>query len=68
MQGADKYLNKEEIKSISIEINENFSEQKKNILEIMKKNNFEFIQKKHSDIYSVGNFSKSFNYIFERKI
>ena len=33
----------------------------------MKKNNFKFEHKKHSELFSIGDFSKSFNFVFERK-
>lgn len=69
LEGASHYLKNKRIKSISIEINENFKLQKKMIINLMKINNFKFTQKKQSDFLKNSNnkFNKSFNYIFEKK-
>ena len=69
LSGAENYLKDPNIKSISVEINENFKTQFSNIIEIMKKNNFSFLEKKQNDELknSSGPFSQSFNYIFEKK-
>ena len=40
LQGGDKYLKNKKIKSLSIEINENFKEQYDEVLKIMNENNF----------------------------
>ena len=45
LSGAENYLKDPNIKSISVEINENFKTQFSNIIEIMKKNNFSFLEK-----------------------
>ena len=57
------------IKSISVEINENFNKQFQNVIDIMHNNNFVFFDKKQNDDLknSNGPFSKSFNYIFNKK-
>ena len=69
LSGAENYLKDPNIKSISVEINENFKTQFNNIVDIMKKNNFFFFRKKQNDELknSNGPFSQSFNYIFEKK-
>ena len=69
LDGAGEFLKDKKIKSISIEINENFKLQYDNILNTMKANNFKFLQKKQNNELesSKGPFSQSFNYIFEKK-
>ena len=69
LSGAENYLKDSSIKSISVEINENFKSQFDNILDIMEKNNFIFFEKKQNNELknSKGPFSQSFNYIFEKK-
>ena len=67
LEGANNYLDNKKIKSLSIEINENFLEQYESILKIMKNFNFRIKHKKHSLIVEGSKkYSKSFNYIFER--
>ena len=70
LQGAGNYLKSKKIKSLSIEINENFQSQHTKILQIMKNNNFIVRQKKNNIISlkkSNDKFSKTFNYIFDKK-
>jgi FkbM family methyltransferase len=64
--GADKHLQNSKIKSLSIEINEEFMEQHNKILNIMKINNFKILHKKHNDelLNKNSKFSKVFNYVF----
>ena len=45
LQGADKYLNDENLKSLSIEINDNFLEQYQSVLKIMNDYNFKILHK-----------------------
>lgn len=68
LEGASKYLENKKIKSLSIEINENFKEQYKQVMEIMKKSNFKVLHKKHNKdlIPAESKYSKIFNYIFIR--
>jgi FkbM family methyltransferase len=68
LEGANKYLSNKKIKSISIEINENFTEQYDKVLNIMKKNDFIFLHKKHNEELFDKNskLSKTFNYVFVR--
>ena len=69
LSGAGEYLKDKKIKSISVEINENFNKQFQNVIDIMHNNNFVFFDKKQNDDLknSNGPFSKSFNYIFNKK-
>ena len=68
LEGASKYLENKKIKSLSIEINENFKEQYIKVMEIMKKSNFKVLHKKHNKdlIPAESKYSKIFNYIFIR--
>ena len=49
LEGAGKYLKDKKIKSLSIEINEDFKEQYNKIIEIMDQNEFKLLHKKHND-------------------
>ena len=68
LEGAGEFLREKKIKSISVEINENFKTQFDNIVNIMEINNFKFSQKRQNEELknSGGPFSKSFNYIFSK--
>lgn len=69
LKGASRFLSNPQIKSLSIELNENFKEQKDTVLDIMQKNNFNLKFKKRSENY-IGykdfRLSKTYNYIFEK--
>lgn len=68
LEGANKYLRNPVIRSISIELNENFKKQCENVFKIMDQNNFVFKHKKHSKIFDNSKkFSNSFNYVYEKK-
>ena len=47
LKGADKFLNNKKIKSLSIEINENFKEQYDETIKIMRENGFKLLHKKN---------------------
>ncbi len=67
LKEGDKCLSSDNLKSISIEINENFKEQLDKTLEIMKNNNYRFKQKKRSSFIDYDkSFGKTYNYIFEK--
>ena len=68
LEGANKYLSNKKIKSLSIEINENFKEQYEKVLEIMDQNGFKLLHKKHyhSCKDQKNRFVKTFNYVFVR--
>ena len=69
LQGGDKFLNNEKVKSLSIEINENFKEQYDKVLNLVEKFNFKIVHKKHNDsLFSEGSrFINTYNYIFLKK-
>ena len=64
LQGGDRFLYDKKIKSILIEVNEDFKEQYSKILELMNKFNFKFLEKKSSPLLQNSVFSNTFNYIF----
>ncbi len=68
LKGSNLYLKNKKIKSLSIEINENFTEQYINVLKIMKDNEFKILHKKqnYEMVGNVSTFSNTFNYIFVR--
>ena len=68
LEGAGEYLGNKKIKSLSIEINENFTEQYQNVIGIMKKYEFKILHKKHNEeiFGSHSKFSNTFNYVFNR--
>ena len=68
LEGAGKYLKDKRIKSLSIEINEDFKEQYNKVIEIMDQNEFKLLHKKHNDemFNESEKFSKVFNYVFIR--
>ena len=66
MKGSIKTLNNEKLKSILVEINENYSEQYTEILKIMEKSGFRCINKNRAEEFYKGRYNKTFNYIFKR--
>ena len=66
LEGGDKFLKNEKIKSLSIEINENFKQQYEKVLNLMERYNFRILHKKHNDtLFSEkSKFFKTYNYIF----
>jgi FkbM family methyltransferase len=66
LEGGDKFLNNKKVKSLSIEINENFKEQYDKVLNLMNKYEFKLLHKKHNDdmFLEQNKFNKTFNYIF----
>jgi len=69
LEGANKYLINKKIKSIIVEINENFKEQHEKVLDIMKKNEFKISHKEQNmEILNQKStkFEKTSNYIFVR--
>ena len=67
LEGANQILNNENLKSLSIEINENYVEQLESTISIMKKFNFKTIGKEQSKYIKISEpFKNSFNYIFSR--
>ena len=68
LEGAGEYLGNKKIKSLSIEINENFTDQYQKVIGIMKKYEFKILHKKHNEeiFGSHSKFSNTFNYVFNR--
>ena len=66
LQGGDKFLMNKKVKSLSIEINENFKEQYEKVLYLMEENKFKILHKKHNDnyLFEGSKFNKTFNYVF----
>ena len=69
LEGGEQFLYNEKIKSMSIEINENFKEQYEKVLNLMEKYKFKFLYKKHNDDnYTLNDkYNKSYNYIFTKQ-
>ena len=67
LKGGNKYLNNKNIKSILIELNENFNKQLNEVLYMLNSNGFNLKHKISSDNSTLKNtFSGVYNYIFER--
>jgi len=68
LEGSNKYLINKKIKSIIVEINENFAEQYEKVLNIMQKNEFKILQKEQNlEVFNRSvKFQKTSNYIFIR--
>ena len=69
LEGGSNCLKEKKVKSLSIEINENFEDQYKKILKIMSENNFLLLSKKNDSNFfdNKSKFSKVYNYVFVRK-
>ena len=67
LDGGDKFLTNQKVKSLSVEINESFKEQYEKVLDLMKKNKFKILHKKHNnDLFEKSKFNKVYNYVFVR--
>ena len=67
LEGGDKFLTHQKVKSLSIEINENFKEQYETVLDLMEENKFKILHKKHNDdLFEKSKFNKVYNYVFVR--
>ena len=66
LEGGDKFLNDKKVKSLSIEINENFKEQYDKVLNLMNKYEFKLLHKKHNDDIYSEKFKNTYNYIFKK--
>ena len=67
LEGADKYLNSDKIKSISVELNEDFIEQKTRDKKILIDNNFLFVSKNKGEDNPNSKILSTYNYIFQKK-
>ena len=66
LEGGENLFNSNVIKSVLIEINENFKLQKDSVLNFMEAHNFKFIKKENTPENLSKKFLKTFNYIFEK--
>ena len=68
LKGAGKFLSDPKIMSLSVEINENFKDQYKNIIKILEEAKFKILQKKRNEEFIVtgSKFENTYNYIFTR--
>ena len=66
LEGGDKFLYNSKVKSLSIEINENFREQYKKVLNSMERYNFKVLHKKNNEnlLPKGSKFTKTYNYTF----
>lgn len=68
IEKADKVLESPELKSVLVEVNENFKEQENLVRQIMKKFNFELeIKKQSENVGNVESLANTFNYIYNKK-
>ncbi len=67
LSGGLKFLGQKNVKSISIELNEEYISQYQNVFKILTKLNFNLKHKKHSDMFDINNkFSKLYNFVFDK--
>jgi len=67
LKGGNNFLKDKKIKSILVEVNENFLNQFASIKEIMYENNFTLLKKERNDaFYKNPEFEKMYNYIFQK--
>ena len=66
LEGANKYLSDKKIKSILVEVNEEFEEQLSKVNEILLNNDFKLISKNKRDNQKVSKFMSQRNYIFSK--
>ena len=66
LEGGDKFLTHQKVRSLSIEINENFKDQYEKVLDLMEKNKFRILHKKfNADLQlEESKINKTFNYVF----
>jgi FkbM family methyltransferase len=66
LKGADNHLKNENLRSLSVELNENYKEQFSSVNSIMVENNFNIRQKKQGKITKSREFLKTYNFVFEK--
>tara|TARA_A100001015_G_scaffold314785_1_gene425028 strand:- start:3869 stop:4735 length:867 start_codon:yes stop_codon:yes gene_type:complete len=66
LRGATSILNDKRLRSILVEINENFKEQHDKIIKIMDNSQFKFKLKSRADEFYKNNMNKIYNFIFEK--
>ena len=68
LESADKFLKSSKIKSISVEINEKFIDQKERVEKVLQNNHFLFVSKNNSNDNPESKIKNTYNYIFEKKL
>tara|TARA_B100000787_G_C16150397_1_gene276277 strand:+ start:232 stop:1098 length:867 start_codon:yes stop_codon:yes gene_type:complete len=68
LEGANKFLNSDILKSMSVEINEDFIDQKIRVQKILLDNNFLFVSKNKSEDNPGSKNKSTYNYIFKKKV
>ena len=67
LRGGKEMLKDKQLKSLSIELNENFKDQYNEVISIMKKSKFHLKNKRHASMFdNSSKFSKLYNFVFER--
>ena len=66
LEGGDKMFNNKKIRSVLIEVNENFKVQKEKVLKFMLDHNFKLLAKENTPENLSDKFIKTFNYRFEK--
>jgi FkbM family methyltransferase len=66
LKGGIETLKSKKLKSVSVEINDDFKVHNKECIKILKSCGFKFHQKKHSEMFDNSKYSKVYNYIFKK--
>lgn len=67
LKGGQSILENKKVKSISVELNENFKEQYEEVMNIMRMSKFQLKHKKHCAEFDKSvKFSKLYNFVFEK--
>ena len=67
IEKADKVLESNDLKSVLVEVNENFKEQEHSVKQIMEKYNFKLKEKKQSEnVANIESLANTFNYIYTK--
>ena len=67
IEKADKVLESDDLKSVLVEVNENFKEQEHLVKQIMEKYNFKLEEKKQSEnVSNIESLANTFNYIYTK--
>ena len=66
LEGGDKMFNNKKIRSVLIEVNENFKVQKEKVLKFMLDHNFKLLAKENTPENLSDKFINTFNYRFEK--
>jgi len=67
IEKADKVLESDDLKSVLVEVNENFKEQEHLVKQIMEKYNFKLEEKKQSEnVANIKSLANTFNYIYTK--